>query len=617
VRPSRALLACVVAAAAAWASPRPAAAADVNVRAQVLPQGRISDTSQIRLVISIDGNSIPEVTSPRLPAMTNLTIAGGPSTSRSSSYSFQNGQINQSNSITLTYFLMAKGPGPAEIPPFDVLIGGTAYRTQALRFQVEAGRGAPGGPAPPAPGQPQGRMDQEDQGDDEGNAEAADVFLQAKVGTTQLWTGQATVVDVTLYAAAPVNGFTWTDLPSMPGLWVEELPVDPNRERRVVPMNGRDYVAYPVARKLIVPTGSGTVTIPSFPAQVQVRRSPRDPFGAFFSLGGFVNLVRKTNALKLEVKPLPEAGRPAEFSGAVGSYRMNVVLDRPSVDVGDAVSVRATIEGTGSLQAAAPPRLTAPPDVKIYEPKVVGESATGPDHLTARKTWEWVVVPLAAGTLQLPSPVFAYFDTASGTYKQLKDEVQAVAVNRGTGTADPGVARGEVQANTKDIAFVKARRGPLREATRPIHTRSWFVILALAPLALIPAGIIWGRRHQRFLSDHGFARARRAARAASRRLDRAGSRAGESSTAFHEEVAGALVDYVADRANRSASGLTYDELEEILGAKGVSPELRRRYRSCLETCDFARYVPDSGRPQAREALVEEARSLIRALEETA
>jgi hypothetical protein len=117
--------------------------------------------------------------------------------------------------------------------------------------------------------------------------------------------------------------------------------------------------------------------------------------------------------------------------------------------------------------------------------------------------------------------------------------------------------------------------------------------------------------------DHGFARARRAARTAAKRLDKAAHRAGDSPAAFHEEVAGALVDYVADRANRSASGLTYDQLDEILAAKGVPGEPRRRYRACLETCDFARFVPGSGNPQAVTELVAEARAILRALENVA
>lgn len=587
----------------------PAAAADeVRVTASVLPQGRISDTTQIRLVIRIEGTSIPDVSTPTLPAMKNLRIAGGPSTARNSSYTFENGRIASSSAFTLTYFLAAGGPGSAEIPPFDVIVGGATYRTQVLRFNVEPGRS---GPAPSAPSQG-GPGD--DAGDD-GRDASVDVFLQAKLSAPTVWSGQPVLLDVTLFAAAPVNAFTWTDVPSLPGLWVEDIQVDPDRDRRVVTMNGRQYAAFPVARKLVVPTGSGALTIQPFSAQVQVRRSVRDPFASFFSLGGAVNIVRRTAPLKLDVKPLPETGRPADFSGAVGSFRMKVSATPNAIDLGDAFAVRAAVEGEGSLQAASPPTLDTPPDVKVYDPKVLDAATVGADHLGARKSWEWVVVPLAPGTLKIPAPTFSYFDPVAGAYRQLKGDLPELAVRRGNGGVESVASRGEVQANRKDIAFLKVLRGSLAEAKPPVHKRGWFVALLALPLVLTPVGIVLGRRRDRFLTDHGFARARRAARTAAKRLDRAAARAKSQPAVFHEEVAGALVDYVADRANRPAAGLTYDQLDDILAAKGVPEEPRRRYRACLETCDFARFVPESGKPEAVADLVADARAILRALED--
>jgi hypothetical protein len=224
---------------------------------------------------------------------------------------------------------------------------------------------------------------------------------------------------------------------------------------------------------------------------------------------------------------------------------------------------------------------------------------------------------LAPGTVNVPAPRFAYFDPGTGSYRELKAEIPELIVRRGSGSGEAVASRGEVQANVKDIAFLKMVRGSLTEAKPPLHKRGWFLALLVLPLVLTPVGIVLGRRRDRFLTDHGFARARRAARTAAKRLDRAAHRAGASPASFHEEVAGALVDYVADRANRSASGLTYDQLDDILAAKGVPDEPRRRYRACLERCDFARFVPDSGKPQAVAELVTDARAILRALEEVA
>jgi hypothetical protein len=79
-------------------------------------------------------------------------------------------------------------------------------------------------------------------------------------------------------------------------------------------------------------------------------------------------------------------------------------------------------------------------------------------------------------------------------------------------------------------------------------------------------------------------------------------------------VARALVGYVADRFNRSAAGLTYDVADELLAARGLEPELRRRFRNCLETCDFARFVPASSANERRTEVLGEAGELIDRLE---
>ena len=71
---------------------------------------------------------------------------------------------------------------------------------------------------------------------------------------------------------------------------------------------------------------------------------------------------------------------------------------------------------------------------------------------------------------------------------------------------------------------------------------------------------------------------------------------------------------VADRFNRSATGLTYDLADELLSQRNVDVELRRRYRACLETCDFARFVPASAKSERRSEVLEQALALLAELE---
>ena len=135
-----------------------------------------------------------------------------------------------------------------------------------------------------------------------------------------------------------------------------------------------------------------------------------------------------------------------------------------------------------------------------------------------------------------------------------------------------------------------------------MHRRGWFVSLVVLPWILAPLVILVGRRRARYRRDHGLARARRArARARKRlRVARKGIEQRDSGE-FHESVARAVVEYLADRFGRSASGLTYDLAEELLAGRGVDADLSRDVRTCLETCDFARYVESSGETYLRSA----------------
>ena len=69
-----------------------------------------------------------------------------------------------------------------------------------------------------------------------------------------------------------------------------------------------------------------------------------------------------------------------------------------------------------------------------------------------------------------------------------------------------------------------------------------------------------------------------------------------------------------DRFNRSAAGMTYELADDLLASRNVEEELRRRYRSCLEQCDFARFVPASSQAERRIEVLDEAAAIVDRLE---
>ena len=314
------------------------------------------------------------------------------------------------------------------------------------------------------------------------------------------------------------------------------------------------------------------------------------------------------------MRALPENGRPAGFGGAVGRFKLTAALDRREAATNDAVALTVTVEGEGFLRAVAPPELGAPPDLKVFPPKVSASARPARDTLVSRKSWEWILVPLVAGELRLPPVRFAYFDPDAGEYRVATEDTGPLVVRAGGQATDLSLARGEIQVQRRDLAFIKPLRGTLRQASVRVHGTAPYLALLLLPLVWAPLVIVLGRRRARLQQNLGLARSRRARRHARTRLQAARRRLSASGADFHQDVARALVEYVADRTNRSAAGLTYDLTDELLAERGVDETLRRRFRGCLESCDFARFVPSSAAPARRAELLDEAETLIDAIE---
>jgi len=579
------------------AGAHPVVAEDRVVRARIEPGGRITDSQTIRLVVEVEGGDFAEISVPRLPPLRNLKVVSGPSTSQSSVFQFDGTTSRQVMTSQLVYGLIAEGPGPAEIPEIEVRIGTDLRRTEPIRFEVE--RGASGRPSSP------------------GAATETDVpvFIEARLGSKEVWVGQPVGIDVTLYAATRVTGLNMVEEPSFANFWVEDDAPDPSAEAHRSDVDGRPFNAYPIVRKVLVPTTPGSFTVDPYGAQIQVSRSGGDLLRDFFSNVRSRTVMRRTDPLRLEVKALPERGRPAEFNGVVGSFRMTAELDREVARVNDAVALKVTIEGEGFLRSAPAPLVEATEDLKVFEPKTTEWSEIRGGKLRSRKSWEWILVPLTPGEVRLPDLRFRYFDPAEGRYAELSDGEHVLRVERGDALPGETTARGEVRLERRDISFIKSLRTRLRDREARVHQRGWFVSLLVLPWILAPVVILAGRRRARYRRDHGLARARRARSRARKRLRVARQQMEQDDSGeFHEAVARALVEYLADRFGRSASGLTYDLAEELLAGHGVDADLRRDVRSCLETCDFARYVESSGETGRREEIHRQASALIERLE---
>lgn len=107
-------------------------------------------------------------------------------------------------------------------------------------------------------------------------------------------------------------------------------------------------------------------------------------------------------AVELTVQPLPEEGRPANFSGAVGRFTLEAECDRREVAVGESLRLTLRLEGDGDLSTCEPPDVRALAGFDVR--------GTLDDHGHARRTIVHDVAPRSASTSEIPAVSFSCFD---------------------------------------------------------------------------------------------------------------------------------------------------------------------------------------------------------------
>ncbi len=290
----------------------------------------------------------------------------------------------------------------------------------------------------------------------------------------------------------------------------------------------------------------------------------------------------------LEIRPLPEEDRPAEFSGAVGRFAFEVEADREETRVGEPVALRMIVEGEGNPDLVRAPPIEAGDAFRVYEPRLVErdiDAARG----SGRKVFEAVLVPRAEAVDGIPPIVFAWFDPQAGEYRRvargplplrvLPADEQPGDVVRGAPTPpDPDAAV------ARDLRYLKPPptrwRGP---AAATGMGRLLQMALDVAPLIAAVALMLAGHRRERLEQDTAFARRVRAPRVARRALREARAAAGAGDgTAFLEACWGAVADYFGNRLNLPPGEVTPGRVLEAVRTAGLATEraaeMRDRFR---------------------------------------
>ena len=544
------------------------------------------------------------------PSFEGFTVVGGPFTSTSSSFSMVNGSMSHSVKCTYTFALQAYQEGTFHIGSASLTVKGNKISSAPFDIKVLPDDGSHSAPSGGGSSSGQG---QSQQNTNDPQVSGKDLFIRVIPSKKSVYVGEQVVLTYKLYTKVPVSSLSVERMPSYAGFWTKDITDNNGGSLRQTTeyINGVEYTAAEIQKVVVVPQRSGTLPIDPMIieciAQIRTesnRQRSMDPFEAFFNDPFFnrnIANVKKeltSQTLNLEVKSLPENGKPASFAGAVGNFNFKSDIDKTELNTNEAFTLTLTVSGTGNVELLQMPEPVFPPDFEVYDPKITMNVSNNANGFSGTKKAEYLVIPRRAGSFTVPAVEFSYFDPSKGTYQTLSSQSYEIKVEKGKGSDDGGGIYASNQEGIKylgsDIHHIMTGNAHLK----PMHTvffgsAAYFVALLVLLLLFVILLFVLKKREQ-MSKDTAANRNRKADKVARGRLKSAAQfLKAKDQDKFYVEMSQALWGYIADKLGIERSKLSMDTVNETMKAKNVPDELTQQFVDTLNSCEFARFAPGS------------------------
>jgi hypothetical protein len=529
------------------------------------------------------------------PSFGDFSVYSGPN--QSTSMQIVNG--NMSQSITLSYYIAAKKEGTLTIGPASISVGGNTLQSNSL--SIEAVKGS---------NQQQAQSQSQGGNQPAGSAQASSENLFAKtfINKSKVYAGEQIVITHKVYTRMNLKGFQDVRFPSYNGFWAQEVPRTTQYEVTTENVNGVQYNVVEIKKAFLFAQRNGKIEIEPMEVQCVVREKSgkrNDPFSQFFGNDPFfgfdaykdVQYTVKSNALMIEVTPLPDAGKPADFPGAVGNFSMSAVIDKDKVKANDGINLKITISGKGNLKLIDAPKINFPDEFESYDPKTNENISVTENGVTGSKTFEYLLIPRHEGIYKIQPWNFTYFDAEKKSYISLPSKEFTVTVEKGAANSNAApvissIAKEDVKLIGNDIRYIKTRDIYLTKRGEYFFGSPGFIAGFAVPPLLFLAFLFLRREHIRRNSDLVLVRKRTANRLAKKQLVQAEkSMKINDKENFFVNVLSALYSYAGNKMNIPVAELSKEKVVEMLKGKNVPEAEMNEFVKLMDECEFARYAP--------------------------
>ncbi|MEO1031334.1 MAG: BatD family protein [Bacteroidota bacterium] len=511
------------------------------------------------------------------PSFEDFTVVGGPNTSLMNSYA--NGKKTYLK--TYSYFLAPKKRGKFTIKQAKIEIDGEIYKTFPITITVTAAVDRPNGPP------------------DASDVASENIHLVAEVSKTNPYLNEGLTVVYKLYVSPETGVSNWRekDNPRYNDFWSQNIEIKGLNIQKGL-YKGEEYRFVVLRKTVLYPQKIGKLKLEPLvlDVTVEIPSGRADIFGR-----QIMTKVPKTitaGSRTINVKPLPEQGKPSDFKGAVGDFNFNVTTSKSQLNATESLQAKIEVSGKGNLKLFELPKLTTPSSLEVYEPEHKENVRTNLSGMQGRISDTYTIVPQYRGKYPLPAISFSYFDLKTESYKRITSDDIVIDVLEGPTAAINNTDEATATTNTKQtvrpatntFAFIKTTSNWSSIISKPFFKSTGFWAMLLLPFLAIPVAIVIRKAKDKRDADVQGNRIRKADRLARKYLSEAKKNLGQKDV-FYESLERALHNYLKAKLNIETSDFNKEKIDDLLSKRQVEREAISGFISILENCELARYTP--------------------------
>ena len=513
----------------------------------------LNERLRIDFTMNADGDNF----SP--PSFEGFRIIAGPSQQVSQSWVNGRSSFNKSYS----YFLLPTQKGALIIKQAAVEINGQIYKTNPIKINVTA--------AVPQPRDP----------NEEPQVSANDaIHLVAEISKGNPYVNEPITVVYKLYFSYNIGITNWRELnkPKYNDFWSQNIDI-----KQLVAeegkYNGEKYRCVVLRKTVLYPQKSGKLEIEplSLDIDVQVPTNRRNFFGQ-------VQVVQDNKRVSagsktITVKPLPEAGKPIDFSGAVGRFNFSVTPSKTN------------------LKLFTLPKPVVPNSLEMYDAVHNEKVSTPLSGMNGQISDSYTIIPQFKGKYPIKPMTFTYFDLSVGKYKTITSPEIIINVLDGPTSektdvaTNTGVAKMKVNAG-EQFRFIKLKTTLTAFHKKDVLGSTLFYILTFLPLLIIPIIVLLKKKKEAIDGDVAGNKIKLSNKLAKKFLSEAKQQI-QNKELFYIALEKAMHNFLKAKLKIETSDMSKDIIQEILLSRNVKEEAVNTFIDLTKNCEFARYAPSS------------------------